>query len=776
MKIVLDKPLFKLVLKIVCSTLCLLSIKIEAQNSENVNVDSLLNILPHLKDDTNKLNTLDILVYVLPNGKWEKYNAELEELSERLMSHPDKEVRIAAKKRLATAINNWGYSKDINGEQEEAIQLYLKSLQLRKEINDQEGIAQSLNNLGDLYQTMGNINLAIGYFEQSLKIRESIGDQEGIAESYNNLGFLYDNLGNYIKALNFHQKSYALRAKINDALGMCGSLINIGNIYSNNLNDYLKAIDYWRKSLKYSNSDNGKSNKAHALNNIGVAYRKMAEMQRKKFGTTIDVKAKIDSSLFYCQKSYLVRKEINDKKGLGYSLNNLGHISLLINNLDDAEKYFNESLQIRRQVNDKKDLAFALIDVGLINLQKNKINIAEKYLLDAHKIASEIGFPEIIQKSSHLLYQISVKKGSYEKALNYFVLHILMRDSIQNQDIKKEMLKQQFQFEYKSKASADSIKVAEERKVMGLVLEKERSQKYALYGGLAIVVIFGFFIYNRYRITQKQKVIIERKEIETQKQKELIELKNTEVLASIEYAKRIQSAILPSSRIINEHLKSTFVLFLPKDIVAGDFYWIEKIQSKVYIAVCDCTGHGVPGAMVSVVCNNALNRAVAEFGERETGKIFNKTRELVLENFTKSDDDVKDGMDASLCALDLEKNVMQWSGANNPLWIYRANSNIIEEIKGDNQPIGKTDAAAPFKSHEISLFKGDIIYLFSDGYADQFGGDKLKKLTKAKFRDFLLSIANEPMEVQHNKLHDFHTKYRGAEEQVDDICIIGVKI
>jgi serine phosphatase RsbU (regulator of sigma subunit) len=180
--------------------------------------------------------------------------------------------------------------------------------------------------------------------------------------------------------------------------------------------------------------------------------------------------------------------------------------------------------------------------------------------------------------------------------------------------------------------------------------------------------------------------------------------------------------------------------------------------------------------MVSVVCNNALNRSLNEFSEREPGRIFDRTRELVLENFSKSDEEVKDGMDASLCALNLHTMKMQWAGANNPLWIFRSATQTIEEHKPDKQPIGQGYEEMPFTTHHMELHKGDIIYLFTDGYADQFGGEKGKKLTRAKFREFLLGIAHLDMEQQRESLLQFHDQYRGAEEQVDDICVMGVRV
>ena len=283
-------------------------------------------------------------------------------------------------------------------------------------------------------------------------------------------------------------------------------------------------------------------------------------------------------------------------------------------------------------------------------------------------------------------------------------------------------------------------------------------------------------IRNQKNEVERQKDAAEEQRKMAEQQRLLVQEKNREMLDSIEYAKRIQTAILPPPRVVKSYLQDSFILYLPKDIVAGDFYWMETIENQVYLAACDCTGHGVPGAMVSVVCNNALSRAVNEFALRMPGDIFDKTRELVVENFAKSDDDVKDGMDASLCVLDLANLKLRWAGANNPLWIYRATGNAMEEIKANKQPIGKGYDFESFTSHDVSLQKGDIVYLFTDGYADQFGGEKNKKLTRAKFRELLVNIAQLPMDEQRDKLLSYHNQYRGIQEQVDDICVIGVRV
>ncbi len=248
--------------------------------------------------------------------------------------------------------------------------------------------------------------------------------------------------------------------------------------------------------------------------------------------------------------------------------------------------------------------------------------------------------------------------------------------------------------------------------------------------------------------------------------------KNIEILDSIAYAKRIQSAILPSTNQVQEHLKESFILYKPKDIVAGDFYWLEPVGEKLIFAAADCTGHGVPGAMVSVICNNSLNRSVREYDLDVPGEILDKTRELVINEFEKSEDEVKDGMDIALCSI--ENTTLQYAGAHNPLWIVR-NDEIIE-IKADKQPVGKFDNLKPYTTHTIELLKGDVIYLFTDGFYDQFGGKLGKKYKSVKFKKLLLSIQSKSMHEQHDYLEQEFESWKGELEQLDDVCVIGVRI
>jgi ligand-binding sensor domain-containing protein/serine phosphatase RsbU (regulator of sigma subunit) len=313
------------------------------------------------------------------------------------------------------------------------------------------------------------------------------------------------------------------------------------------------------------------------------------------------------------------------------------------------------------------------------------------------------------------------------------------------------------------------------------------------YGIYFVTIIGSIWTYIKWRersLKQRQvelettveertaELVEEKKVVVTQK--EVLEEKQKEILDSIEYAKRIQATILPSVRVVKKYLEDSFILYLPKDIVAGDFYWMESPENDntVYFAVCDCTGHGVPGAMVSVVCHNALNKSLKEFGARTPAKILDKVAELVIEDFNKNADDndeIKDGMDASICALDVENGNLQWAGANNPLWMIRKGQDLME-TRADKQPVGRSDERHPYTNHSFQLQKGDLIYLITDGYADQFGGEKNKKFQKANLKTLLFSIHTLPMEEQRKKLYETFMSWKGSNEQIDDVCIIGVRV
>lgn len=628
------------------------------------------------------------------------------------------------------AYNTIGVTWYFRSEFDSALFYYNHGLNLAKSSGNLKSISPFLNNIGTIEQTRGNYNVAIDYYRQSLKIEEHIGNKLGQANCMNNIGIIYYRQQDFQRA-----KEYYLRA---------------GQLYKEVGKD---------------------ASQANVLNNLGVM-----ENDQKNY----------QEALKYNRESYMIRKKNNDLYGMAASLNNLGICFMDQGQNDSALFYFFETIKVAEQTQDLTATSAAYNNISNIYVVQKRYDDAIRSANLAYDLARKVGAIGEIKNSAMSLYNAYSEKGDYKKAFEMHVVFTNVKDSISSEENKDEIIRQEYKSEYEKIAIADSLQGIEEKKLQVAALETEREknarrQQFSafLIIGLIAVLIFAFIIYKRLRITREQNSVIEQQKIKVTTAYCQLEEKNKEILDSITYAKRIQSAILPSQKVIAENLEDSFVLYQPKDIVAGDFYWIEPIidafgQRQVLFAAADCTGHGVPGALVSVICNNALNRAVREYGLVVPGEILNKTREIVIQEFEKSDDEVKDGMDISLVCL--AKNKILWSGANNPLWILRNNSTELEEIRPDKQPIGKYAENKMFTTHEIAINKGDVLYVFTDGFQDQFGGEKGKKFKASSLKEQIISMRNLSMHAQKEKLKVVLEDWRGSMEQIDDICVFGVKV
>ena len=445
-------------------------------------------------------------------------------------------------------------------------------------------------------------------------------------------------------------------------------------------------------------------------------------------------------------------------------------------------------IDLRGIPEDKKKGQVINVDIELENVlderieKLNKEFPVNKLIFDhiTQKLKWDEDFAKAIKMASKLLFsQISQEKSLTEIQLEKELKELALIKSENEIALKNnELEKKQSSIE---KQEIDKKLKEKEIKEKALVIEQERSQKRNLYIILTVIVITAFVSVFAFLRQKKLKKLVNEQKIEAEKQREfaetqkhLVEEKQKEIIDSISYAKRLQDAILPPQEFVNSNLVNNFVYYQPKDIVAGDFYWAEKVLEKFFLAAADSTGHGVPGAMVSVVCSNALNRTIKEFKLTETGKILDKTRELVLETFEKSVSEVKDGMDISLLCIDSKNKKIFWSGANNPLWYIQDAE--LKEIKADKQPIGKTDYPKPFTTHQIEFKENTTFYLFTDGLADQFGGPNGKKFKYKQFSDLLIKSSNLSQRQQAEIIEKAFLDWKGELEQVDDVCVIGIKI
>jgi serine phosphatase RsbU (regulator of sigma subunit) len=585
-----------------------------------------------------------------------------------------------------------------------------------------------------------------------------------LADAYNNIGAVANNQGDIPKSLEYLYRSLAIKEKIGNNHGAAISLINIGYI-QNKQADEKNAIKSYKKAISLLNKiEDSENTKVYALNNLGRIYKDQDNELM---------------ALKYYNESLAISESIGNKKLMGTALNNIGVVYKNKQDINMADEVFNRSLKIHEELGDKQGVAACLMNIGNMYLGINQFPKAEYFTKKALEVSQNAGIPSHIRSSALVLFQTYEAQENYNKALEMYKLYISMRDSINNEATQKATAQQEAKYEYEKQKAVDDAEHDKKIAIEQEAKEKQQIITYATAGGLGLVIVFLVFVFNRLQITRRQKNIIETQKIEVEQQKEVVELahheleeKNQEIMDSITYAKRIQSAILPPAKLVKEYLQESFILYKPKDIVAGDFYWLEHKDNIVLFAAADCTGHGVPGAMVSVVCNNGLNRSVREYGLTDPGEILNKTREIVIAEFEKSEEEVKDGMDIALCSL--EGNKLQYAGAHNPLWIIR-NGEIIE-TKANKQPIGQFDNPEPYTTHTIELQKGDAFYIFSDGYADQFGGEKGKKFKTANFKKLLLTIQNESIEKQKQLINESFETWKGNLEQLDDVCVIGVKV
>jgi len=697
----------------------ILIISISSYSQDSRTVDSLKHELSIASSDTAKIllrSEIGFAGWILREGYWDSIAVDCRSFLKHSKQHHATEV-LVFKERLAAALMSIAYVKSNSGYADDAIKLYQETLLIQTELDDKVGIATILNNLGNIYDDKGNIPKALELYQNSLKIRLEIGDSSGISSIFNNLAYLYTKL-----------------------------------------EEYDMAIKDFTKSLEMSKELEDDRNVSLALNNLGYVYQKQGNLVKSEK---------------YHQESLVIRIKIDDLKGIAMSNNMLGMVAKDNLEYNKALDFFKVSLKIYSDNNSVKGVGTTLSNMGETYILKGNYVEADKCIQQSLDIATELGYPLDIQIAAEMLTEINKQKGDWKKAIEMYELYILMKDSLKNIENNKLIIKQNLQNEYDKMTLADSLLTVEEKKVTDAEIEthkaqidQEQTKRYALYGGLAIVILFGVFMFNRFLLSQKKNALI-------QEQKEIVQIKNKEILDSINYAKRIQSAILPASDTINAHLKDYFILYKPKDIVAGDFYWLELKNGKTLFAVADCTGHGVPGAMISVVCNNGLNRSVREHGLTDPGKILDKTREIVIQEFSKSgEEEMADGMDISLCSI--EGNKMQWAGANNPLWIIRKGE-LLETLP-NRQPIGKYPSPKPFLTHEITLEKDDRLYLLSDGFPDQFGGIKGKKYKMKNLKKLLISISYNPMNEQQEILNTVFEDWRADLEQIDDICILGLKI
>ena len=573
---------------------------------------------------------------------------------------------------------------------------------------------------GDIKATIEKLNAAIIIFEKQNELK-------GLAKAYSLKSIALERLSKKEEELDYLIKAKNIHLSLNDKEGLSNVLPNLANAY-NDLGQYQNALNTLEEHQK--------------LNLPKTSHQFYIEVN---YGLIYFNQHKITEALEHFETAVNIAHEY---KMLDSEITGITHIAECyqsLNNLTKAQEYYKSALALATE---------------------NHLLVEEK---DALK-----GIVDLYEKEK-----------DYNSAFFTLKRLKLIEDSLLNIEKIKSIndIEHKLQLTEKEKIIAEQSLSLEKEKVE---LASSKNNTLMLIAGLVIIGIAFIFLFYYNSKTKKLYSLIQTQKKEVELQKEIIEIKNKDVMDSIHYAKYIQGSMLPSEKMMQQLFPENFILYKPKDVVAGDFYWTETVNNNPVIAVCDCTGHGVPGAMVSIVAGNALNRAINEFKLSNPALIFDKVNELMQETFSKSDYEVNDGMDGVLCVFDYNNMKLHLAAANNPIWVVSPPSIKTElwkepwqlsQITPDKKPIGKyKEEVSPFSLKTVSIEKGEMIYLFSDGYADQFGGPKGKKFKYKQFQELLSSIAHLPLHEQKQNLDSTIELWRGSLDQVDDILVIGIRV
>jgi len=718
--------------------------------AQQVNVDSLIKILKSPINDTLKIEAVSelFLAYEFEDTiKAEKFlNLEIQ-LSKKAKN----------KIHLATAYSHYGFFVEDKGKYIEAIDYHKKAIELYKN-NPFSSIKEKAKNLSACYNNIaliqskiGNYNEALNNFLTSLKIDDLLGDSLGVSISYSNIGIIHREQNNYDKAIEYYYKSLDIAEKIKNSYRISACYNNLGLAYYYK-KDYKKALNYITKSLEYNEKEGDSYRKASCYNNLGNIYLELSNY---------------DKSLYYYKQSLTLREKMGDKEGIASVYGNIASLEQRLNKIDESIINAHKSLLISKEI-------------GSLPLQ-----------LTAYGILSE---------------QYAAKKDFKNAYLNH-KLYKQINDSIYSIEGSRQIkgLEARYQNEKKQK----EIELLNKDKLLKeSELRSQKNQKIASFIGFTLMLLLFIIIYKNYHDkkkanallykqnieikAQKEEIQTQRDEIKSQrdsvtKQKEVLEEMHKKITDSINYAKRIQDAVLPISEAARSIMDEHFILFKPKDIVSGDFYWATQIDNWLIVAVADCTGHGVPGAFMSMLGISFLNEIVRKKEITKTNEVLNELKKEIVNALQQKgvSGEQKDGMDIAIIAINKNTGQCQFSGANNPLYYVKKIQTNAEnnepsfeliEYKGDKMPVAIYERMNDFTNHEIKLEQGDMLYLFSDGYADQFGGENGKKFMYKRFKELILTNAHKTMEKQKEILENTIEKWIGNGEQTDDITVVGIKI
>lgn len=712
-------------------------------SAQESRVDSLLRIVKTLSagssaaslDDTIRIKALIDLSkeYVTTRvfSKSIKYASIAKLISEKLVNALDISI---SKTWLANAVQCIAYTFENQENYPNALAQYKKELVLREAVGEKRSIAKCLNKIGEMYNLQDNLDASLEFYYKALNLIDETNYKDEVLTVYNNIGIAYDRQKNHSKSLEYYTKVLSLSKSIGDknTMGICYS--NIGTLYAEEGKNKM-ALDYFYKFLKIAEESDNKKNIAIAYLNISNVY---------------DVEGNYTKSFEMQFKAIKVFEELGNQAELALIKANIGSSYLALakttSNKNEKEKSLRES---------------------------------EKYFNESLLLYKKIGQIESIGQVYYDRSELAKLKGNFKNSLDDFKMYIQYRDSLMKLKNDEKSIRAEMNYEFNQKENLSKLALERNQAVAREESERQKKILYLFVVAFIFTAILAIFILRSNRNKQKANRIILLQKQEVERQKNLVEEKQSQILSSIGYAKRIQDSVLISESIITANIPDLFITYIPKDIVSGDFYWYSRQGNESFIVVADCTGHGVPGAFLSMVGSTLLNEIINHKQLFDPAIIIKELAiGLSATLISKEKDEFnQDGMDISICKVNHQTKKLYFAGANQSIFI--VDNKSTNEIKAQISSINGIFALN--KNEKITNFEWDLkpdtmVYMSTDGYVDQIGEVTNKKFLTSRYEKLLTEIKGLPIEKQNQLLEENFDEWMGDSKQIDDVLVIGFKI
>lgn len=667
--------------------------------------------------------------------------------------------------QLSVTYTELSWELSFHGKNKEAVQVAKKAIQLADEAHNGLAKASAWNALASAYDELSDFKQAEKYFKLSLHYFNRTKNIKRQASTLNNLGTIYFNQSNYKLALDCFYKALKIKEQLKDITGIANCYTNMANVYYELL-EFTKSVELLEKAIQLYRKSGDREGLAGALSNVGGIY---AQLEKYK-------------KAIAAQKEALsIYKVFKLPEGLSSCYSNVAYYFKCTNQYDSAEFYYQKCIDISIEIGDKITHAGTLVNISDLFFRKKQFKKSLEKLLEAETLYKQVNTAEGFQNLYRYLSNTCYELGKYKEAMDYSRKAYRIKDSLFNIENSKVLSDLKTNYEVSKKEAELKAVANAEKENLELKASKERQKQqliiYAVGAGLLVSMIFSFFIFKGLQRNKRAGKIIALQKKQVEDKNHLIEEKQKEINDSINYAQRIQNSFLTSENEFRKNLSEFFILFQPKDVVSGDFYWGHMEDKRTFICVADSTGHGIPGAFMSLLNISLLNEATLSRGFKTSHEILNFVRRILIIGLRadESGQGGNDGMDCAFMIIDHESLMLEYCGANNPVWISRSGEMI--ELQPQKMPVGRSPLQhIDFTPQYFQLQKGDMVFAFSDGFADQFGGPKAKKFKYANLQKLFLENSQLSCADIKHKLDQTFTQWKGNLEQVDDVCVMGIKI